>query len=386
MSELPKYNILYLHPVSKWIGGGETGLLDFLTNINRRKFEPVVIIPHKGPLFENLLNLNIKTYIMSFRRWESFETRLTLAFKIFSLIKMLKKERINLIHAHSHETTPFAILASKFIKIPVISHIRIQISREKAKKYLVHHADLVLTKSEWQREEISNIAKSTVLKIGDGFDFKKYDDANSIEKKTAIRNKLGIKEDALILISISRFEGRKNFELSLKAISSLKNKTIYLLLVGSKGDNNSYEEKVKRMIFDLDLHHNVKIMPFTNNVIDYLIVSDIFLQTSKKEGLSRAAIEAMFTGIPLIATNIPGNQDLIIDDQNGFLIKMDDPKQLTEKILLFYENRELIKKMGDAGRKIAIENFDIKKYNKRIEDIYLNFLEKKYSRYLNKEC
>lgn len=366
-----KINILYIHPVSRWIGGGETGLLDLLANLDQDIFNPIVIIPHEGVFGKRINDLNIKTYFLPLRRWESFETKVTLFYKIYQLIHIIHKEDPQIIHAHSHETTPFAILTSRLKGIPVISHIRLDILKDTAKKYLVHKADVILTKSEWQREEILKITKSEVINTGDGFDFKRYNyDARGIIRYD-MRNKLGINNNALVIISVARFEERKNFELSVKAMSILQKKDVYLLLVGAYG-NGPYEKKIKKLVAEKGLEAKIRIIPYCQNVFDYLLASDIFLILSKKEGLSRAAIEGMIAGIPILGTKIPGNQELIIEGKNGFFIDDVSPCILAEKIDMFHQENSILLKMGAESRKMAEERYMIHGYCSRIETIYIN--------------
>jgi glycosyltransferase involved in cell wall biosynthesis len=215
-----------------------------------------------------------------------------------------------------------------------------------------------------------------VIKTGDGFAAGKLDIEERDKIRDRVRTELGIGKEALVVVCVTRFEERKNLELALDAISLVDGEHIYLLLVGSRDEKDPYEEKIRQRSGEAKQKGRVKIIPFSENRKDYLFAADIFLQPSKKEGLSRAAVEGMLSGLPLIATDIPGNRELIVAGENGYLIDPDKPQVLAEMIAFFAQNRGRLSEMGHHSRTRAMRDFDITRYLAIIEEAYLKLSEK----------
>ncbi len=81
--------------------------------------------------------------------------------------------------------------------------------------------------------------------------------------------------------------------------------------------------------------------------------SDVFVLPSRYEGLSTSLLEAMACGIPVVATRVGGNSELIVDGENGFLVEPDDPEDLADKISLILSDENLARRLGSAGRRIV---------------------------------
>ena len=103
-----------------------------------------------------------------------------------------------------------------------------------------------------------------------------------------------------------------------------------------------------------------------DNVVDWIIDSDVFVLPSYREGVPRSTQEAMAIGRPVITTDVPGCRETVVDGVNGFLIEKWNPDALAEKMIYFIENPKQIAIMGHESYKIAQEKFDAKKVNQRL--------------------
>lgn len=120
---------------------------------------------------------------------------------------------------------------------------------------------------------------------------------------------------------------------------------------------------------------------FTNwqsNIFEVINNFEILVQatTTFPEGFGLTIIEAMALKKPVIATNIPGPSDIVVDGENGFLVPPGDVKELSKKINFLLDNTSVSKRMGEKGRIVVKEKFDITKKVKIIEQIYENCLRK----------
>jgi len=102
---------------------------------------------------------------------------------------------------------------------------------------------------------------------------------------------------------------------------------------------------------------------------------DIFVLTSEQEGLPRVILEAMLMGKPVVASNVSGPSELVVDGETGFLVPAKNPQAFAKSILKLVENPTLRTQMGENARKRVIENFSIEKYVKGVEGILYDELK-----------
>ncbi len=110
------------------------------------------------------------------------------------------------------------------------------------------------------------------------------------------------------------------------------------------------------------------------DVSEILKVLDVFVQTSLWEGLSLSIMEAMAAGKPVVATNIKGNNELVLDGVSGYLVQPNNPEELANRIVTILNNKKLAKEMGKRGSERIKKEFNISTNVKKIERIYNELL------------
>lgn len=213
-------------------------------------------------------------------------------------------------------------------------------------RFLAKYTDGLITinSEDYERAKKFKLAKNGKLFYVPGVGI----DVESIKKievdKSQKRRELGIPEDAFVLVSVGELIPRKNHSLAIKALSKvdLVEKKIYYVIVG-KG---SLEAKLKKLCRKLGIEDHIVFLGHRKDVIEILKASDVFIFPSKQEGLPRALMEAMACGLPVIATKIRGNVDLIEDGVNGVLIEINDFVNLVKSIKKLCSDVELRDIMG----------------------------------------
>ena len=117
---------------------------------------------------------------------------------------------------------------------------------------------------------------------------------------------------------------------------------------------------------------------FSENLVDLLAISDVFISCSLWEGLPQAVIEAMAMNKPVIATKVGGLPELIQDGKNGILIPPSDPSAIVDSIISIRENKNLAQNLGTEGRKVVEEYFSIKIMVDKLQELYLKTMESKH--------
>lgn len=175
------------------------------------------------------------------------------------------------------------------------------------------------------------------------------------------KKELGMSENTLILLSVGELNKNKNHETVLQALSKLKDKNFIYLICG----RGVLKEYLERKIQELHIENKVKLLGYRNDVMEILKISDLFIFPSKREGLPVSVIEAMAAGLPVIASNVRGNRDLIAKEN---LFEPEDIAALTNLIkeqLEAIQNKEL-KKVAYAN----LEQYSLKNVLKQMAEIY----------------
>jgi glycosyltransferase involved in cell wall biosynthesis len=127
---------------------------------------------------------------------------------------------------------------------------------------------------------------------------------------------------------------------------------------------------------ELGINNSLNFIGETPEVDKYLLNSDLFMLISNYEGLPVSIIEALSVGLPIIASNVGGVNELVNDGLNGFLVTKNDHVQLTEILLKIINNNSIdLVSMGEKSRNIFKEKFEINFMTKKTEDLILEILK-----------
>ncbi len=189
---------------------------------------------------------------------------------------------------------------------------------------------------------------------------------NGIEKSDLQKN---VENSKLKIIFVGRFSKQKNPELLIRAASRLPNnllKQIEILLIG-----NGQKTYLINNLIKLNKNLFVKIFPSVNRdgIIQLLQDSDIFVLSTNWEGLPYSILEAMSVGLPVIATDVGGINELV-DSSCGFLIERGDVEGLQKALVNLILDKELRKKMGENAKKIIEDKFSMDKMLLETEKVY----------------
>ena len=194
---------------------------------------------------------------------------------------------------------------------------------------LAHWTDCLITinKEDYRRAKKFKVRKSVKYIPGVGIDIKKYQNIN-IDKKE-MRTKLGIPENAFVLISIGELTKRKNHQVVIEALKSHKIDNIYYLICGSGSLQTALENKIKAG----ELDHRVFLLGYRTDIPELLKCSDCFIFPSIQEGLSIALLEALAMQLPIVCLNIRGNTDYMEDGIGNIFFAKNTPNSIYDNII-----------------------------------------------------
>jgi glycosyltransferase involved in cell wall biosynthesis len=237
--------------------------------------------------------------------------------------------------------------------------------------YFVGRKDQIIYLCQNQKKyyEIKyNINKHNGRIVYNGIDTKKFNPQNyEHDKNILIKNEIGIDVNEKVIIMVARLEKEKNHQSAIESLAVLHSKwekKCHLLIVG--GGSNSYINKLKAVASENKIKNYVHFIGNSNDVRKYYSIADAFTLTSSSETFSLAALEAMSFGLPCALTDVGGANEMIDENINGKLMRVNDIESISNTwyhVLNNGYNKTII-------RNYVINNFEIKK----MLDTYINIL------------
>lgn len=191
-------------------------------------------------------------------------------------------------------------------------------------------------------------------------------------EKERVRKELGIPDYALVVVSVGGCSHIKRHHDVIKAMSEIVKKhpdAVYLHL----GEGDTLEEE-RALARELHLDDNVMFLGNKKDVRHYLVAADIYLMSSKFEGISLTTIEAMACRIPAILYNVPGLRDFNAQSECSMLIP-EDSRLLAEMVLSLYKDKERQETLKNNAQAFVNDKFDMEKNARKIYDLYRGLSE-----------
>ncbi len=360
------------------IGGMENGVVNLCNTLNKSRFLSVICCLKGIGTMANRLQPHVKVVDMKFREGKA-------PFRPFLLAKFFKEEKPDIVHTHGWGGGSYSgILGAKLAIVPVI------INGEHGTFYLKPHqvfiqrilaflCNDILSVSHSLKHRLKTevrISPNRVSVVPNGVDVKifhgKYDSAKTNTKLFSDKEKANF-----TIGCIGSIKPQKNQIMLIKAMEQLKNyNSVHNYKVVFVGDGPD-RKKLDQHVNNTGLKNHVEFLGRRNDIHHILAKIDILVSTSlsKFEGMSNVILEAMSSGVPVIATNSVGTSELIKNNINGFLIESNNISQLLEKIELLAKNQALLKRMAQNGQKFIHDNYSIENMISSYENIYLNRLK-----------
>ncbi|MDE5811701.1 MAG: glycosyltransferase family 4 protein [Muribaculaceae bacterium] len=178
-------------------------------------------------------------------------------------------------------------------------------------------------------------------------------------------------ENLIELITVARFVPQKDFATAIKAFANAHRQipALRYTIVGYGEE----EEKIRNLIEKMDCKDAINMVINPSDIPERLANADIYLSTSLFEGTSNSIMEALEAQLPVIATNVGDNSQLVKDGRNGYIVPVKDIAQISQRIKTLATNKDLRESMGKCGYDHLIKNFSpeifVKRYNKLIDKL-----------------
>lgn len=371
--EHPKMKILYCITSSSW-GGAQLHVLELCADQLARGNEVTFIVGNKGPLLDKVKQLKgVKVILLPSLVREISPTNDIKA--IVELRKIIKSESPDIVHLHSSKAGVIGRVSSiglrKKIKVIFTVHgwaftdgvsSRLKKSLYRIiEKSVRHFTDLFICVSYYdekigKRDKVLD-STSNVKVIHNG---------STTPSEQSINYSVHM---PLRLVMIARFSPQKDQETLINAVTKLPKDSYKLTFVG---DGETLQTN-KELVSKYGLNHNIKFAGFKDDISDELINNDVYILSTHYEGLPISIIEAMSYGLPILATNVGGNSEMLENNINGFLFTSKD--ELAEKLNYLINNPETVKKMGQESYRIFSDEYSLSQCLTKINNSYLELLD-----------
>jgi len=351
-------------------GGAETVLLEVARHLSLRGYRVVAGVGRRAWLAERLQAAGIAVNIM--RRGRRLDWRL-----VGQIMGIIRRERVNLLHAHLFTMNLNACVAARLARVPFIATYHglgdLQGARRRlANRVIGRLASRVVAVSDFLRGELVNacgVAASHVVTIHNGVALEQFLSDNDSQRR-AIREELGV-ADAWVVGAVGGLRAVKGHLFLLEAMAWLAESmpNACLLLVGEGPLRGQLEARAA----DLGIAERVRFMGFRDDVPRILGALDCFALPSLSEGLSIATIEAMAAGLPVVVTASGGPSDLVRHGETGLMVPPGDASALSAAITAIRGDPDLAQRLGAAARRKA-EAFDVRSMGQKYERLYREVL------------
>ena len=304
----------------------------------------------------------------------------------YQLYVYLKKNKFDIVHTHSSVAGIIGRITARLAKTPIVIHtvhgwgIRDDMSVLKKKIYInlericEKFTDKLIAVSKFNVDKglkygIGKASKYIV--IHSGIDIGRYSRRFNIAKK---KQELGISEDARVIGTVGRLDIQKNpldFVRMAKIITNDFPNCVFVIV----GDG-PLRKQTKEFIGENKLEMNFRLLGFRDDVEEIIPCFDIFVLSSLWEGLPRVFLQAMAAKKPIVATDVDGAPEAIINGNNGFIVETKKPGEMAKKAIYLLSHPKKADAMGKNGFEM-VHKFSLNKMLQDIDNLYRSLLKKK---------
>ncbi|MBE0568164.1 MAG: glycosyltransferase family 4 protein [Deltaproteobacteria bacterium] len=351
-------------------GGTGTHLLSMLKHWDRGRYETVIF--STAPKEDRFIPEGPVEYIPpvnGFNFYPAAQIR-----RLARLRRIMKEFRPDIVHAYFF----WSIIYGRLLKLAGTVDILVENREDQGFNWGRHEylwlrntyrlADRIVCVSEAVKQAVvekEGVEPSRIEVVNNGIDIQQ----GSSGEPEAIRRELGFDPGHLVLGMVANYnrpvKGVGNFLDAIPAIVK-EMPSARFLFVGGGDEENSLRDKARA----LGIEPYVVFAGFKKDIRPYYEIMDISVLTSFSEGLSLTLLESMVYGIPIVATRVGGNPEVVEEGVNGYLVPVKDTPALVDRIVKLLKDPDLRHRMGREGRLRAERNFQIRGVANRYLELY----------------
>lgn len=361
-------NILFIHH-NGHPGGAECSLLDLVTHLDHSRFNPLVILPERGPLKKHFLDNNIDVTslpIPSFRH--PFKKPLKLISMLAAILsinlklsQLIKQKKIDLIHANSATACLLCFIAATLCRKPLVWHERDNRHHRFLHPFLAFFCTRIIAISRTVENNLGRqlVKRSKITTVYNGINPMQF----SVRHNFFSRRALGLPEKGRLVLmaaQLAPWKGHQDFILAAAKVLNKQNNVHFIISATMDNpDSQAYLSKLQILIHQIKLTKNVHFTGFIDDMPSLLKYCDCVVLPSKNEPFGRIVIETMAARKPIIAYAGGGPSEIIHHKKDGLLVPAGNIQQLANAINSVLDSPALGKRLGSAGFRTVNTRFQI---------------------------
>jgi glycosyltransferase involved in cell wall biosynthesis len=294
-----------------------------------------------------------------------------------TLVREMRGWRVDILHTHKFGSNLWGALVSRWAPVPVfIAHEHTwswegQRGRKLLDRHLIaRRASAVVAVSEADRHRMTSvegIPSEKTRYISNGIP-----ERDRSRTPHNVRLELNLRPDQPVVGMVANLRPQKAYDVLIRAAGLLHGAVpdLRVLIVGSDDDRGTQTPQLKALVDELALGDVVSFLGRRQDVFDVIDSFDVAVLSSDYEGSPLALLEYMEAAKPVVATNVGGVPDLVVDGQTGLLVEPRDPESLSAAILSLLRSPERTRIMGNAGRERRMREFSIDNTTRKVEELY----------------
>jgi glycosyltransferase involved in cell wall biosynthesis len=366
-------NVLYYYASLQFDTGSPKSMVNMISTLERSKYQPLFLANGKGKLVDVLNDLKVGIIP---GKVETLSVKSPIKFikAIYRQVKLLKANRIDIVHMNNFGWNEDIVIAAKLLKIPVVLHCH-NASYINKSNLNMKSSSKVLTCSKKLQLDIGNfdlIADRTDVLYN-------LVDCDKYEKGTSVREELNISDDIIVVGTVAQISYRKGIDIFIEAAEkSLKihPNTIFIIVGPDAKNENNYVTEIKEQIISKNLSQNIKLLGSRQDIPNIMFSLDVFLFTTRQEPFGMVITEAMAAEVPVIASRVGGIPEIISSKNVGLLVESENSHDFSLALNSLIETPEVRKNIGIASKKHVKELFDKSVISAQIDNIYTSLLGK----------
>jgi glycosyltransferase involved in cell wall biosynthesis len=388
---LSNKKIKVLRIINRFNIGGPTYNATFLTRFLSDDFETLLIggLPEKGESdsLHILEEYGVEPILLpEMKRKPNFFSDRKALKRIKEIIAEYKPD---IVHTHASKAGALGRKAALDMKVPVVVHtfhghvFHSYFGKVKTELYkfierkLAQKSTGIIAISDLQKKELVNTYQiaheSKVNVIPLGFDLEKFN-RNLSEKRKIVRDKFQINEGQIAIAIIGRLAPIKNHSLFLESVDLLHGQTEKKLVFFIVGDGELRDVIAQKVSELTKKGVDIRMTSWIKDINEFNAGMDIICLTSNNEGTPVSIIEAQASQVPVVSTNVGGVQNVMIDNETGFIVPKNNARIFADKLLVLIENEALRNEMGQKGWAFVKERFHFERLVKEMGHYYKRLL------------
>ena len=355
-------NILHVSSAKSW-RGGEQQLVYLMKGLQELRITNHLLCPSNSPL--SIHPHEDTCYLHTYRKYSSFNPVTSI-----SMINLVERHHIDIVHVHDSHAHNYAITASIMgMKSPIVVSRKVDFPTKSRSKYNHPAIKAIICVSNHVKSILEPIIRNSDLLhvVHDAIDPNKR-----TNKLINLRSKYEIPDDHTLIANISALADHKDYPTFLRTASQFDGsdeKCTFMIIGADAGE----EKNIKKLWHELNIETRVIFTGYLPLAHPGLNEIDVFLFTSKEEGMGSTLLDAMLYEVPIVCTDAGGIKELVKHKYNGLMAPVGDAYQLATHIRSIISDKKLARQLTDRAKSTVDDHTYIHLAHKTL-DIYQNIL------------